>query len=278
MNDFDMLGKKSGVVVPFDSVPLPSEGKLYPVDHPLHGQTTVDIKAMTAIEEDILWSQALIKKGTVLSVLIKSCLMNKSIDPGSLLLGDKTSILLAIRIGGFGIDYSVNTTCPEPECSKQFSVVFDLSQIKLKKIGDGLSGPEKEAIMNVKENLFKYHLPKSKTEVQFSLLTDAEDLEISKNQELQQKALKKQGIVSDVEHTLSDKLIYSIKKFGNETDKGKIAQLVKNMPAMDSRSLRSYMNKIEPDMLFEQVVDCPHCGSRENHTIPMTLQFFWPSN
>ena len=66
--------------IPVESIPLPSNGSVYPGDSPLAGQETLEIKAMTAKEEDILTSRTLIKKGTVISALIKSCLIDKSID------------------------------------------------------------------------------------------------------------------------------------------------------------------------------------------------------
>ena len=69
-----------GLEIPTELVPLPSCGKVYPDHHPLHGQEAVEIRPMTAREEDILTSRALIKKGTVITELIRSCLINKSIN------------------------------------------------------------------------------------------------------------------------------------------------------------------------------------------------------
>ena len=65
-----------GLEVPVEAVPLPSEGKIYSADSSSHNRETIEIRAMTAKEEDILTSRALIKKGTVITELIKSCLVN----------------------------------------------------------------------------------------------------------------------------------------------------------------------------------------------------------
>ena len=77
----DIMRDEFGLEIPVENVPLPSKGRVYPPDHPLHMQETVQIRSMTAREEDILTSKALIKKGTVITELIRSCLIDKRIDP-----------------------------------------------------------------------------------------------------------------------------------------------------------------------------------------------------
>ena len=65
---------------PTEVIDLPSEGKLYPEGHPcLNGK--IEIKYMTAKEEDILTSQNLIKKGVVIDRLLNSLIITE----GSLL-------------------------------------------------------------------------------------------------------------------------------------------------------------------------------------------------
>jgi len=100
-----------GIEIPAETVPLPSQGLAYPEGHPFHRQSTVDITAMTAREEDILTSQALIKKGTVITELIRSCLVNKAVRPDFLLSGDRNAIMVAIRITGYGREYEATINC-----------------------------------------------------------------------------------------------------------------------------------------------------------------------
>lgn len=273
MSNFPMLGNKplTDDEVFFDSVPLPSNGLLYSEEHPLHSCSTVDVKHMTASEENILGSPALLKNGTVLDVLIKSCLLNKLIDPGSLLIGDKTAILLAIRMSGFGPEYKVKTFCPE--CNFEFDHTFSL-QLRIKRLGEDL--PEGSSMDKIGPNLFTFTLPKSKKVIHFSLLTDAESTEIAKIQEQRSKALLKQGIKSEVSTAVTDNLVQCIKKFGEHTDKNKIADCVRKMPAMDSRALRDYINAIEPGCIMAEDVQCPKCDTVEEHPIPMGFEFFWP--
>ena len=115
--------------VPFDVAPLPSNGVVYDVNSKLHGKDGLDIKAMTAKEEDILTSRALAKNGTMVSELIRSCLLDKSIDVKTLLSGDRNAIMIAIRISGYGANYEVDITCPECQTKRKSS--FDLKNLPI---------------------------------------------------------------------------------------------------------------------------------------------------
>ena len=94
--------------VPTEFVELPSKGMFYPEGHPLAGQETIEIKFMTAREEDILASEALIKNGLVLERLLESIMVDSNIDPKSLLIGDRNAIMVAARISAFGQEYETN--------------------------------------------------------------------------------------------------------------------------------------------------------------------------
>ena len=109
----DVMKDSFGYEVPVESVPLPSLGKVYPDGNPLSGQETVEIRAMTAREEDILTSRALIKKGTVITHLIKSCLTNKAIDVKNMISGDRNALMISLRITGYGQEYGVEVDCPD---------------------------------------------------------------------------------------------------------------------------------------------------------------------
>ena len=118
-----------GFDIPVETVPLPSQGLVYPAGHPLHMKTSIDIRAMTAREEDILTSRALIKSGTVISALINSCITNKDVDASSLLSGDRNAIMTAIRITGYGAEYEVDIECPE--CTAKQKKSFNLSALPI---------------------------------------------------------------------------------------------------------------------------------------------------
>lgn len=109
-------------------VDLPSKGKFYPPSHPLHGKEHVEIKYMTAKEEDYLTSQPLLRKGIAIDRVLESVLVDKSIDLDGLLLGDKNAIMVGARITGYGEEYSVNVTCPK--CKADTNYEFNLEQIE----------------------------------------------------------------------------------------------------------------------------------------------------
>lgn len=257
----DVLPKQNtGSEIPFASVKLPSKGKLYPKGHPLHNQETVDIREMVTADEDILFSEALVKKGTVLNELIRSCCLNKLLDPSTLLLGDKASMLLAIRISAFSADYRVMIRCNG--CGADFENSFDLSKINLKFL-------EKEPVQPF-TNLFEYNLPNG-TPVHFSLMTDADDLELSAIE----ANTKKLGPKAK-QQRMTNSLRILIKKLGTETDGGLIKKKLESLPIKQSRALRKYIREVTPDTIMKQSVVCPICDEEEVKVVPMGLSFFWP--
>ena len=171
-----------GFEIPVETVPLPSGGKCYEEDHPLHGKETVEIRAMTAKEEDILTSKALIKKGTVISHLIKSCLIDKRVDPDTLLAGDRNALMVALRVPGYGTEYKVEIDCPA--CGERSKHNFNLGELPVKRL-------EIEPIVDG-TNVFESVLPVSKAKVRWKLLTGADEQQIMQMTERR----KKQGALT----------------------------------------------------------------------------------
>ena len=89
---------------PTEQVELPSKGLVYPKDNPL-SSGTVEMRYMTAKEEDILTNQNYIKDGTVIDRLLKALIVTK-INYDDLVVGDKNAIMIAARILGYGKDYT----------------------------------------------------------------------------------------------------------------------------------------------------------------------------
>lgn len=249
-----------GFEIPQESVPLPSRGVIYPVDGPLHGQETIDIKPMTAKEEDILTSRAYIKSGTVLTKLLQSCITNKSINPDSLISGDRNALLVSLRITGYGADYDVEVDCPE--CSTKSKQTFDLSQLQIKRL-------EVEPIVQG-DNLFEVVLPVTKKTVRVKFLTghDERDMMIINERK------KKSGM--KFETSITDRLMRSICSVEGVTDKNKISFFVKNLPARDSLALRRFLDKNEPGIIMKSWMNCPSCHEQSEVGLPMGASFFWP--
>jgi hypothetical protein len=98
----------------------------------LHGKETIQIKAMTAQEEDILLSRALIKDGTVLTHLLSSCITDKNINPKDMVAGDRSALLVAIRVTGYGSEYRADVSCPS--CETRQTATFDLTDMPIKRL------------------------------------------------------------------------------------------------------------------------------------------------
>lgn len=235
--------------LPTETIELPSKGLLYPEDSEL-AKGTVEMKYMTAHEEDILTNQSYIQKGTILDKLMKSLIISK-INYDELLIGDKNAIMVAARVLGYGKDYKFNYDGE--------SQTVDLSLLENKELDENL--------FKSKTNDFPFTLPNSGTEVTFKLLTHKDEQDISRELE----GLKK--INKDSSPELTTRLKYLITSVSGERDKKDIREFIDNyLLAMDSRALREYIKEIQPDVDLTFFPDS--YGSGVN--IPIGVNFFWP--
>ena len=248
--------------VPFESVPLPSNGIIYNPDTALYCLETLQIKAMTAKEEDILASRALLKEGSVITNLIKSCLIDKTIDPTLMISGDRNALMVSIRITGYGVDYPYTDVCNN--CETTNKVTADLSDLEIKRLSI-------EPIERGK-NEFPYKLPVTKKNETFKYLNDRDE----KDREAAAKFLNKHT-ESKVTNSVTSFLEHSILSIEGITDKNKIRHFVMNMPAFDSKSLRQHINANEPGMNMSHEYTCKSCSSENVTRLPITPEFFWPS-
>ena len=116
--------------LPTETVELPSKGLLYPLDNPL-SSGKIEMKYMTAKEEDILSNQNYIRQGVVFDKLFQSLIVSK-INYDDLTVGDKNAILIAARILGYGKDYQVKY--PHPTTGVEEIITIDLAEIKYHQI------------------------------------------------------------------------------------------------------------------------------------------------
>jgi len=241
--------EESKFKMPTETVELPSKGLLYPEDSEL-AKGVVEIKYMTAKEEDILTNQSYIRNGTVLDKLLKSVIVSK-INYDDLLIGDKNAIMIAARILGYGADYSFEYNGE--------SQTVDLSLIENK--------PLKEELFTNNVNEFSFTLPRSKNTITFKLLTHKDEQDI--NRELE--GLKK--INKDASPELSTRLKFMITSVEGMRDKKDIREFVDTaLLAQDSRALREYIREIQPDVDLTFFPD----ESSSRISIPIGVNFFWP--
>lgn len=247
--------------VPQELVPLPSNGIIYSPDSVLYNKQTLQIKAMTANEEDILTSNAYLKEGSVITNLIKSCLIDKDVDVDDLLSGDKNALMVSIRITGYGKDYAVKHECDK--CAKLNSVNVDLTSLEIKRFG---IKPIEEG-----KNEFSFDLPVSKKRVVFKYLTGHDE----KENRLRDQRLEAIGISAN--NSVTQQLKDVIISIDGITNKLEIEKFVKNMPALDSRKLRLFIKGNEPGIDMKYKYSCSNCGNANEFMLPITSEFFWPS-
>ena len=249
---------------PTEFVELPSEGKLYPEDHPLCGETHIEIRHMTAKDEDILSSRSLLKQGVAIDRLLQNIILDKRIGPRSLYVGDKNALLVAARISGYGAEYNTQILCPS--CMTHQEVEFDLDAKKIYR-GDDYQD------YNIKETAggtYVIALPSLGVDVEVRLLTGKEEQYLIKLTENRKK--KKLP-----EATATDQFKIMIVSVSGKTDSKSISSLVEHMPARDSRYLRAAYECICPTVDLKQPYMCGTCGfETEALEVPFTTDFFWP--
>jgi len=249
-------------VNPTEFVELPSKGLFYPEDHPLHNEKVIEIKHMTAKEEDILTSEALLRNELAIDRLLESVIVDQDISVDDLLLGDKSAILIATRVTGFGPHYEVTATCGA--CGEKSNQVFNLDDIEPVKIDlpDG--------VQNEGDGVFSFDLPISKVRIYVRLLTSKDEKDIANNMISKNKKQIQNPITG---------LIKGIVVQANEhTDKDMLHQFIEAMPLPDLKLLRKTYEKIKPDLDLNMDYACPHCDSEEKVGMPMTAAFFWPDS
>jgi hypothetical protein len=235
--------------IPTEIIELPSKGLLYPEGSEL-AKGTVEMKYMTAREEDILTNQSYIKNGTVLDKLMKSLIVSK-INYDEILIGDKNAIMVAARVLGYGKEYTFEYNGE--------SHTVDLSTLENK--------PLHLEIESRKTNEFEYTLPHSGNRVTFRLLTHKDEQDI--NREIE--GLKK--INKDSSSDLTTRLKYIITSVEGNRERKDIRDFVDNyLLAKDSRALREYIKTIQPDV--DMSFFPSDGGDRVN--IPVGVSFFWP--
>ena len=252
-------------VSPTEFVELPSEGKLYPSDHPLHNQETIEIRYMTARDEDILTSKALLRKGLAIDRMLQNLVVDNQIKIDDLLLGDKNAVILAARISGYGESYETSITCPN--CNVASTCDFNLADFE-GHLGKALSG-EVEEIKATTDGLFEVTLPKTQYEVVYRLLNGHDEKYLTESASRKAKLNLPDSVSTD----LLKRVVVSV---SGVTSGSEIGTFIDNMPALDSRFLRACVQGSTPNVDMSQLFSCVHCGYESEMEVPLTADFFWP--
>lgn len=249
---------------PSEIVDLPSKGHFYDSSNPL-SEGTINLKVMTAREEDILTNQNYIKKGIVLDKLIESLIIDKKVKLDDLLLGDKNAVFVATRRFAYGDSYGpLQIKCPS--CRENNECTFNLGELKYKDIDvtKYQSG----------SNLFDFVLPYCKKTVTYKLLTSGDEKLIENELKVLAK-IKAASSSSDV----TTRLKHTIVAVDGNNDKETVRKFIENeLTSRDSFELRKQIREKTPDVDLNFDFKCEQCNHEERIGVPLTVQFFWPDS
>lgn len=235
---------------PTETIELPSKGLVYPEDNPL-SSGKIEMKYMTAKEEDILSNQSYINNGTVIDKLLKSLIVSK-INYQDLIVGDKNAIMVAARVLGYGKDYEFDY--------KGERVTVDLSTLDNKQFDEAVSQGQNE---------FTFTLPQSGATLSYKLLTHKDEMAI----EAELRGLKK--INKNASPEVSTRMKYMILSVNGDDDKKTIREFVDTyFLAQDARAFRKHIKEHQPDVELTTQVELS--DGMEDIEIPITVNFFWP--
>ena len=243
---------------PTEQIELPSKGLLYPETSPL-SKGVVEMKYMTAKEEDILSNSNFIRQGIVVDKLLQSMIVTP-IDYNELLSGDKNAILIAARVLGYGKDYAFMYTDPITGITEP--AVIDLSLIEPLEVD--------ESLFTKGKNEFSFTLPISKLVITFKLLNHGDENKIDKEIEGLKK-INPQSIPS-----VTTRLKHLILSVNGDRDQATIREFVDNMLARDVKALRDHVSKISPDLNLKVPVTKSNGDVVEGVDLPIGVSFFWP--
>ena len=243
---------------PTEIIKLPSQGKYYPAGHPL-ADGTVEMKYMTAREEDILTNQSYIRQGVVLDKLFQSLLITQ-FDYNDLLVGDKNAIMIAARVLGYGKEYEFTAKSPS---GKDQPVTVDLTKVEDKQIDwDFISLNQRE---------FELTLPACQRVVTVQLVTHG----VQKKIDTELKGLEK--LKKDA--TVTTMLKHVITSIDGDTKTQTIRHFVDNeLFAIDSRYIRNKISEVTPDVDLSIELTDEEDGYPFRGKIAIGLDFFWPDS
>jgi len=258
--NYQNVAKESTPDVPTEVIELPSKGWFYPQGHPL-ASGRIEMRYMTAKEEDILTSQNLIKQGVVIDKLLQALIVDK-FNYSDLLVIDKNALFIAARVLGYGKDYEVEVACPA--CGEKSRHTVDLTTFESKEIDFDK--------FTKGQNAIEFTLPASKKTLTLKFLTHGDEKAI----EDELKGLKKMNALTKVDSELTTRMKYIITAVDGNPD-AVTSSFVNSMLAVDSLALRKYLKEITPDIDTTFSYVCPHCGhENEKIQVPIDVSFFWP--
>lgn len=249
-------------VAPTEAVDLPSKGEGYPESHPLNGKEYIEIKYMTAKDEDTLSNQSLIRKGIALERVLQNIIIDANIDPLSLLVCDRNAILIQARATAYGANYEARVNCPK--CTTSNLLAFNLMNPKVE---GGLDEESMKYVNYVGDGLYQTRMPGTKFTVKFRL-ANGEDENRIMEMALDGKTVD-YGAVKQYK-----KMIKSVENF---TDEEVIEKYVDNMIVADASHLKKCLKSCTTSIRITDNMVCKKCSHEQEVDVPFGTDFFWPN-
>lgn len=245
---------------PTEFVDLPSKGVGYPNNHPLYNKQSIEIRYMTAKDEDVLSNQSLIKKGVALERLLQNIIIDADIDPLTLLISDRNAILIQARGTAYGFDYEARVNCPK--CNTSNLMMFNLRSPKI----TGGYKPDQDIVKLADDGVFTTQLPFSKFNINFRLANGIEESKIA------------QTLINEKnEFSISDQYKQMILSIEGHKEEEIISQFVDNMPMADSIHFKMCLKYATPSVDISETLVCKNCSHEQEVQVPFGTDFFWPN-
>ena len=249
----------SDLLYPVETINLPSGGKYYPKGHPLRENGgLLELKYMTAKEEDILTSTNLIQNGTVMDRLLDSLVVHDGVTPADLTTGDINAVLIAARVLAYGKDYTVEVECEE--CQSKINRVVDLSKLE-----------SPDDLIEVDDNAHHHFTTDTGLDVVIKPLSRGDEITAERNNKIVQTKYNKK-----VSSTITSRLKSIIVSINGETDKNALSGMIENLVVKDSKMIRTEFDKINPTIDISMEVICDECDHVMRGGMPIGVNFFWP--
>ena len=246
---------------PSEVINLPSKGWFYPVESPL-SSGMLELKLMTAKEEDILTSRNLIQKNIVLDKLLESVIIDKRIVADDMFLCDRDAAFFATRRFAYGEEYDAQITCDR--CTKETPVNINLSTM------DNRPFDFEKYVKG--ENRFEFKLPVSSITLTYKMLTKRD------NNAIDAEITGYEKISKEFSKVTTTRLNHIITSVDGNTDRSRIRRFVnEELKAKDSLEFRNHLRNSMPDLNTEFEFECSHCGAKRKEQTPMGISFFWPN-
>tara|TARA_Y100000592_G_C5472963_1_gene320575 strand:+ start:2138 stop:2971 length:834 start_codon:yes stop_codon:yes gene_type:complete len=248
-------------VTPTEFVELPSQGRGYPDGHPLQDQETIEIRFMTAKDEDILTSRSLLKKGIALERLMNNLIVHPDLRAKDVMVGDRNAIIIAARASAYGPKYETKVSCPA--CNATQKHVFDLLNPM---VYHGVIDDEYD-VTPTDSGTYVIKTPHSGIDVEVKLLMGSDEMEIL-------KAMKNKK-AKDEEAMTSQMRLFIVSVNGHKQEQV-IKHFISKVPAAEARYVRNAYKKLAPDLRITGDFECESCGFEQELEVPFGADFFWP--